>query len=149
MFLWPSWFTFLARARFDVFRRSVTYPFPEIMLHAVCRDTTAYPKPCLYCHMERAGETTEVRFIPTQPAGAAPATAAAAAAGGGDGGGEEASASVLDDIFRVMSECASLHPDPQEAGAGTSYPSLRRLAALCMSIDDVLTRTAFGIGAWP
>ncbi len=85
------------------------FPFPEIMLHAVCRDTAAYSRPCIYCHVQRGDDDTlEVRFVPIGQA------AGEAAVAGGDAESEAVPVPVLDDIFRVMSECASLHPDPMD-----------------------------------
>lgn len=112
-------------------RRSVSYPYLQILLHAVCRDTEAYPQPCIYCHVDQGDdETLEVRFVPADaaapaageggPEGTASATAVAPA-GAASEVTEEEEANVLDEIFRVMSECASLHMDPveeAELGAG-------------------------------
>ena len=73
------------------------FEYREIMLHAICRDETAYPHPCIYCQMERAGESTEVRYVPIPIESPDNSNISAAVS--------------LEDIFGVMSECASLHPD--------------------------------------
>ena len=88
-------------------RQTETFSFPDILLHAVCRDTSAYPKPCLYCHVDRGGESVEIRFVPDERASGVDSDAA-----GGSNIEEENAENVVDRIFRVMSECASLHPDP-------------------------------------
>ncbi|XP_043188877.1 methylosome subunit pICln-like [Amphibalanus amphitrite] len=88
--------------------------YPHIMLHAVSRDTSAFPHPCLYLMVDAkigpqaddaasdgsggssdedaasGSSVTEVRFVPS------------------DGGS-------LDALFHAMSECQSLHPDPNDS----------------------------------
>jgi len=86
--------------------------YEHIMLHAVSRDTSAFPHPCLYMMVDAnicpedppadgsssdeeadsACSMTEVRFVP------------------GDG-------STLDAMFAAMSECQSLHPDPNDSNS--------------------------------
>ena len=91
--------------------KTISYEYPEIMLHAVCKDDSAYPQPCIYCHMERGGETVEVRYVP-------PTTTSSNDdsnnAGGDSATAEQEGEGTLERIFRVMSECASLHPDPDD-----------------------------------
>ncbi|XP_068686168.1 methylosome subunit pICln-like isoform X2 [Montipora foliosa] len=77
--------------------------YPAISLHAVCRDTSQFPQECLYCMTEmplddnetdRASDDSddrvgEIRFVPQDKA-------------------------MLDVMFRALSDCQILHPDPQE-----------------------------------
>lgn len=81
--------------------------YPNISLHAISRDTTTFPHECLYLMVEgklieeERNEddeeeeddelaTTEVRFVP------------------GDKG-------ALDVMFTAMSDCQTLHPDPDDS----------------------------------
>ncbi|PSN35455.1 hypothetical protein C0J52_06626 [Blattella germanica] len=80
--------------------------YPHIALHAVSRDLQAHPSECLYILVdteidqdnERGDEDsesgtqdmTEMRFIPDDKG-------------------------MLDAMFHAMSECQSLHPDPQDS----------------------------------
>lgn len=72
--------------------------YPDIVLHAVCRDADAYDAPCIFCQLnsgdaddDMAGDAgdasaSELRLVP-------------------------ANAAALDTIFEAMSACAELHPD--------------------------------------
>ncbi|XP_037090544.1 methylosome subunit pICln-like [Pollicipes pollicipes] len=86
--------------------------YPHIMLHAVSRDTSNFPHPCLYMMVDAdidpqdgpadggadssdedaasGSSVTEVRFVPEDEA-------------------------ALDRMFHAMSECQSLHPDPNDS----------------------------------
>ena len=74
--------------------------YPNIALHAVCRDPDAFELPCIFCQLniqdcedesatdaENATVISELRLVP-------------------------ANATSLDAIFAAMSACAELHPDP-------------------------------------
>lgn len=74
--------------------------YPNIVLHAVCRDSDAYDAPCIFCQlatdsgvdeddMEGAGGSTEAQELRLVPDNAL----------------------ALDAIFEAMSACAELHPD--------------------------------------
>ena len=80
--------------------------YPNIILHAICRDSDAYDKPCVFCQLVAPEEAdslvdsdaavNEVRLVP-------------------------ADAASLDAIFEAMSACAELHPDmedDEEDGSG-------------------------------
>ena len=75
--------------------------YPNIVLHAVCRDLDAYSKPCIFCQLNAdegsdnddatasvggASTISDLRLIP-------------------------ASAAALDSVFEAMSACQALHPD--------------------------------------
>lgn len=77
--------------------------YPSISLHAICRDTSQFPHECIYCMMESplddnendgasddsTGRVGEVRFVPEDK-------------------------SKLEVMFRALSDCQILHPDPEE-----------------------------------
>ncbi|XVE58691.1 hypothetical protein DITRI_Ditri04bG0189300 [Diplodiscus trichospermus] len=84
--------------------------FLSLSLHAVSRDPEAYPSPCIYTQIETEADedesedldsennealdlskVTEMRLIPSD-------------------------ASHLDTLFRMLSECAELNPEPIEEG---------------------------------
>lgn len=69
--------------------------YPDIVLHAICRDPEAYDKPCIFAQLateDDAGDDdaseaiSELRLVPSD-------------------------AAALDAIFEAMSACAELHPD--------------------------------------
>lgn len=76
--------------------------YPSISLHAICRDTSQFPHECIYCMMDSPlddggndsdsddsdGKVGEVRFVPEDK-------------------------SALDVMFKALSECQVLHPDPE------------------------------------
>uniref|UniRef100_T1IW02 Methylosome subunit pICln n=1 Tax=Strigamia maritima TaxID=126957 RepID=T1IW02_STRMM len=83
--------------------------YPAISLHAISRDPTVFPKECLYlmvnAKLEDASESedeeeeegdynstpvTEIRFVPQDT-------------------------TILDAMYRTMSECQTLHPDPNDS----------------------------------
>eukprot|EP00927_Polykrikos_kofoidii_P007338 TRINITY_DN129_c0_g2_i1.p1 TRINITY_DN129_c0_g2~~TRINITY_DN129_c0_g2_i1.p1 ORF type:complete len:208 (+),score=49.16 TRINITY_DN129_c0_g2_i1:51-626(+) len=77
---------------------AIDYPF--ISVHAVSRDTSSWPEPCLYCQLrteepvgpeedEEEIEIPELRFVPSDPA-------------------------QLNRIFSVFSEMSALNPDPRD-----------------------------------
>uniref|UniRef100_K3WI74 Chloride conductance regulatory protein ICln n=1 Tax=Globisporangium ultimum (strain ATCC 200006 / CBS 805.95 / DAOM BR144) TaxID=431595 RepID=K3WI74_GLOUD len=59
-----------------------------ITLHAISRDTSAFPKPCLYCQID-AEDISEVRFVPFDP-------------------------KQLQELFDEFSKSAELNPDEDE-----------------------------------
>mmetsp|Transcript_120590 Transcript_120590/g.257531 ORF Transcript_120590/g.257531 Transcript_120590/m.257531 type:complete len:201 (+) Transcript_120590:68-670(+) len=82
------------------------FDYPFVTLHAVSRDKSAWPEPCLYCQLrsedeenqgddEEEPEIPEMRFVP-------------------------ADAGHLQNIFTVFSEMSALNPDPQDTQAGDS-----------------------------
>ncbi|CAA9998734.1 unnamed protein product [Nesidiocoris tenuis] len=84
--------------------------YPHISLHAVSRDPNSFPRECLFVMVDtnidfsdaRANheneddeddgedELTELRFVPDDP-------------------------TALDSMFQAMSECQTLHPDPDDS----------------------------------
>eukprot|EP00918_Siedleckia_nematoides_P029605 GHVU01063810.1.p1 GENE.GHVU01063810.1~~GHVU01063810.1.p1 ORF type:complete len:222 (+),score=31.25 GHVU01063810.1:18-683(+) len=88
--------------------RGFCMDYPSISLHAVSRDLNAFPNECLYLMVENligaspgsdnsdneenneSGKVSEVRFIPSDTA-------------------------LLDEMFQVMSDCQTLHPDPEDS----------------------------------
>jgi len=96
--------------------------YPYVLLHAVSRDTSSFPHPCLYAQLDDEVEEEAFRSASMrQPA----VQAAAAAANGEDDEDEEAdepqpisdlrfvpeNAGILDALYRAVSECAALNPD--------------------------------------
>lgn len=72
--------------------RGYSIDYPSISVHAISRDPAAFPRPCLYMQLGDGGsdqEFSEARLVP--PAG------------------QEA---VLEQMFRALSECSALNPDP-------------------------------------
>jgi len=72
--------------------RGFELDYSTIVLHAVCRDTTHFPRPCLYCQLDFGIEgqaEIELRIVP-------------------------ADATTLDGLFVAMSECQALNPDPED-----------------------------------
>ena len=112
--------------------------YPDITLHAVCRDTEAFPEPCLFLQLavdeaavsaaaEEAGAPAagskrglsstpdlravdEIRFVPETDAASGGSGSNSSSAGAADAAAPSTSA--LDDLFSAMSACAELHPDP-------------------------------------
>jgi len=82
-----------------------TLQYPRIVLHAMCRDSEAFPRPCMYLQVTSVGENSEhedddeecktldVFFAPSN-------------------------AGVLDELFSAMTRSAELHPDPMEGEEG-------------------------------
>eukprot|EP00439_Symbiodinium_sp_Y106_P043440 s2875_g5.t1 len=74
---------------------AIDYPF--ITMHAVSRDQSAWPDPCLYCQLreeeaeeeEEDANIPELRFVPAEPAH-------------------------LQEMFHVFSEMSALNPDPYD-----------------------------------
>mmetsp|Transcript_24408 Transcript_24408/g.53052 ORF Transcript_24408/g.53052 Transcript_24408/m.53052 type:complete len:196 (+) Transcript_24408:101-688(+) len=70
-----------------------------VVMHAVSRDKSAWPEPCLYCQLQsedkgevdedEAAETPELRFVPADPAS-------------------------LQQMFMVFSEMSAMNPDPND-----------------------------------
>ena len=68
--------------------------YRDVSLHAISRDTSNFPHPCLYCQLvnhedPQSEELFEVRFVPEEP-------------------------DALQALFEKFSEMALLHPDPVE-----------------------------------
>mmetsp|Transcript_42361 Transcript_42361/g.76889 ORF Transcript_42361/g.76889 Transcript_42361/m.76889 type:complete len:186 (+) Transcript_42361:56-613(+) len=80
-------------------QKGIAMDYPFITVHAVSRDTSAFPEPCLYCQLrtedngeeeeEEDSEVPELRFVPADPAR-------------------------LQQIFFTFSEMAALNPDPND-----------------------------------
>ena len=111
--------------------------YPYMLLHAVCRDTSAFPYPCLYAQLddeveEEAFQSASMRQ--TMPAAAASAASASAAGAGASsidedgaddddeeaGGADEpisdlrfvpSNPAILDALYKAISACAALNPD--------------------------------------
>ena len=100
-------------------RERYSFPFKDVVLHAVCRDVASFPyKPCVYCQIdvttreEASGDqyySVEMRFAPTQ------------SAEGQTPDGREASLDYLEPMFQAFSEGAKLNPD-NGAGEGSTSP---------------------------
>lgn len=115
--------------------------YPDITLHAVCRDAAAYPAPCIFAQLaaplpaddegDDAGAAAEehARTAAARGAGGGavdlmavdelrlepPAAAAAAAAGAASSSSSAAAApagDLLERLFEAISACQELHPDP-------------------------------------
>jgi len=72
--------------------------YPQVALHAVSRDLTAFRHECLYLMLDNQNEEdedqdnlTEVRFIPDDK-------------------------EMLDSMFKAMNHCQALHPDNDDSG---------------------------------
>ncbi|DAZ98451.1 TPA: hypothetical protein N0F65_001152 [Lagenidium giganteum] len=59
-----------------------------ITLHAISRDVSAFPEPCLYCQLD-SEDTSEVRFVPSD-------------------------ANLLQEVYTAFSKAAELNPDDDE-----------------------------------
>jgi hypothetical protein len=70
------------------FGTSIQLQYTQIVLHAICTDLEFYPKPCIYCQIEKDNgeDMDELRFVPKNP-------------------------NLLQEIFAELSRCAALHPD--------------------------------------
>lgn len=68
--------------------RSFMIEYPKISLHAISRDVSVFPHPCIYCQID-AASSIETRFVPQD-------------------------SQALDNLFSAMSECQSLHSDPED-----------------------------------
>ncbi|KAG2426856.1 hypothetical protein HYH02_014709 [Chlamydomonas schloesseri] len=92
--------------------------YPQIVMHAVSRDPSSYAKPCIYLQLDEGSEDM--------------------AMGGGDdeegGEGEEDAGDVsaevrlvpsdeskVDDMFKVLCDCAALNPDSEVEGEGDFF----------------------------
>lgn len=69
---------------------------PCITLHAISKDPSSFPKPCLYCQVSEGGEdededeAKEIYFVPQDPESLSP-------------------------LFEALSKAALMNPDPPEA----------------------------------
>ncbi|KDO35107.1 hypothetical protein SPRG_01174 [Saprolegnia parasitica CBS 223.65] len=61
-----------------------------LSLHAISRDTSSFPEPCLYCHLDVEDDVQEVRFVPDD------------------------SSKTLQAMFDAFSASAALNPDDDE-----------------------------------
>jgi len=83
--------------------RSFHLNYPQISLHATCRDTNSFPHPCIYCLLDDSEtpvvqtneneddnpDTQEVRFVPQNT-------------------------NTLETIYNAICECQELHPDDED-----------------------------------
>lgn len=71
--------------------KSLSIGFRSIIIHAIAKDTSTFPHPCIYCQLEGDDEDAirELRFVPTPDIS-------------------------LDGIYAVMNACAALNPDPED-----------------------------------
>lgn len=86
-------------------QRGIAIPFSDIAMHAMCSDTSSFPRPCVYAQLQSdfaeegsddeagADDATELRFSP-QDAGA-----------------------VLEPMFKAFCEGAAMNPDEDLQGA--------------------------------
>lgn len=115
--------------------RSVGYrmDYPYLLLHAVCRDTSSFPHPCLYAQLddevaEDAFQSASMRQVmPTAAAASAASAGAASIDEDGDDDDEDAAEDspisdlrfvpanpdILDALYKAVSECAALNPDSE------------------------------------
>ena len=64
-----------------------TCTFPQIIVHATSKDTSSFPHPCIYCHIDTPDDSVEeVQFVPQR-------------------------VDDLDTLFKIFSECSALNPD--------------------------------------
>jgi len=105
---------------------AIDYPF--VTVHAVCRDASSWPRPCLYCQLrteepegsdeEDEVEIPELRFVPAEP-------------------------NNLQKIFLAFSEMSALNPDPNDtqgadsdSGEEEEAADVRQLTGLWAAPDD-------------
>lgn len=71
--------------------KSLTVGFRSIVIHAIAKDTSNFPHPCIYCQLDGDNEDAirELRFVPTPDIS-------------------------LDGIYAVMNACAALNPDSDD-----------------------------------
>ncbi|OQR83531.1 hypothetical protein ACHHYP_14574 [Achlya hypogyna] len=79
-----------------------------LSLHAISRDVSSFPEPCLYCHLDIEDDVQEVRFVP------------------------EDNTKTLQAMFDAFSASAALNPDDEDDGP---RPHGRSRTQACM-IDD-------------
>jgi len=60
--------------------------YQNLTLHAICRDVSSFPRPCIYCQVDEDSNESEVRFVLADP-------------------------DYLDSIFSSLTNCSSLNPD--------------------------------------
>lgn len=73
--------------------------FKDIVLHAISRDQSFFPHPCLYCHIAVEGtetETEEIRLVPSDE-------------------------NQLNALFEAFSKAASMNPDQEQEGEGDFF----------------------------
>ncbi|XP_074657438.1 methylosome subunit pICln-like [Tubulanus polymorphus] len=100
--------------------------YPSIVLHAISKDTSSFPRPCLYLQVEGkldaegeggsdsgqsseggaeeedrdfASHTTDIRFIPQDQ-------------------------NALEVMYTTMCDCQALHPDPEDSLSGDDHEGL-------------------------
>ncbi|CAM9283069.1 unnamed protein product [Chrysoparadoxa australica] len=84
------------------------FDVPYISLHAVSRDATTYPEPCIYCQLDEDEEVLSEAFF-------------SLARDGSDSDGEvaaERKIETLQRIFAALSKAAELCPFEDDAGLG-------------------------------
>ncbi|GLC40100.1 hypothetical protein PLESTB_001942900 [Pleodorina starrii] len=90
--------------------------YQQIMMHAISRDPTSYAKPCIYLQLDEGSEDMGM------------------GGAGGDGEEEEEEEQVsaevrlvpaedakVDEIFKVLCDCAALNPDSEVEGEGDFF----------------------------
>jgi nucleotide-sensitive chloride channel 1A len=99
--------------------------YPYVLLHAVSRDTSSFPHPCLYAQLDDEVEEEAFQSARMRQPAADSASAAAAAGDAAEDEEDEAeepnpisdlrfvpeNSGVLDALYRAVSECAALNPD--------------------------------------
>jgi hypothetical protein len=77
--------------------------WPDIVLHAICRDPEAYDKPCVFCQLASSDEDADAEGV-----------SVSADAGSSEVRLVPADTGALETIFEAMSACAELHPDMED-----------------------------------
>lgn len=103
-------------------QRGIAIPFSDIAMHAMCSDTSSFPRPCVYAQLQSdfadeasddddAEEATELRFSP-QDAGA-----------------------VLEPMFKAFCDGAAMNPDEDLQGmlGGCARPCVLLLLGASLS----------------
>ncbi|KAG2485070.1 hypothetical protein HYH03_016167 [Edaphochlamys debaryana] len=108
--------------------------YPQIVMHAISSDPSAYARPCLYLQLDEGDG--DVIMGGMAGGGAAAGANGDAGAGGedeeeeGEGEEEEGSAEVrlvptdatqVGDLFKVLCDCAALNPDSEVEGEGDFF----------------------------
>ena len=140
--------------------------YRDISLHAVCRDSDAYPEPCLFCQLTvDDADDVDVEDAAAQGAVAAGSTNSAPSAGSKRSASSSAApdlgrvdelrfvpedTAALDGLFAVMSACAELHPDSDNDGEEDSMMNMMGGAGggegWFTSMEDVAAAAGAGEG---
>jgi hypothetical protein len=93
--------------------QSCILDYCNIILHAISRDTNAFPKECIYCQVDENSTSIEMRFVPSNRL-------------------------QLDIIFQAFCEGARLNPDLDEDGnVKTDNEALNGLASMLSMMADM------------